>query len=321
MQDALRLSVRAHFRAAAAQYGLSADAVDVTYVLNWGGFVNYSYHISDGQRSYHLKLAVTEDARAALQRWYTLRAHLADYHAPNIVDWIDLDGAAGPLFDVVPGSVPTLAGEVLDALVPTLGALFTDDVLARALARDDATTATARDAYLDSFHRRFTEDLRAVAATPPPFVSEDVLQWMQREVRRLHDAVAEASSFDEPLRSAVHGDLWLNNIHWVNPHEWYLLDWDDVAIGDPAADIAALTGPSAQDLRPLKMIRRAQAALSAAEQARLPLLGRATLLDWVIDPLADWLDAPASRAHTAVVRIEKERVHWQALARYRVLYG
>ena len=175
----------------------------------------------------------------------------------------------------------------------------------------------ARESYLASFHERFTEDLRGIAASPPPFVGPSLVQWMHDESDRLRRAIESHEAFDEPLDTPVHGDLWLNNIHWVDAGEWYVLDWDDLRIGDPAADVAALLGPSATDLRPLKLVEHAIPALTPAQRARLPLLGRATLLDWVIDPLSDWIDAHAAPQHLEEVRAQKERTHREALACYR----
>lgn len=317
--ESLQRLARDHFRAHAGQYALARDEVEARYVLNWGGFVNYSYRIADGRRAYHLKLALGGDAQASLRRWYEVRHLLAPYHTPRIVDWVELGDAAGMLFEVVPGTVPTLTTEVVDALVPALSALFADQALAAALAGPHAVTA--RDAFMDSFHERFTEDLRGIGEAPPPFVDAALLAWMHDEVARLRTDVGACSAFDERLVTPVHGDLWLNNIHWVDRNEWYLLDWDDVRIGDSAADVAALLGPASHDLRPLKLVERVQGALTPSQRARLPLLGRATLLDWVIDPLSDWVEAEASPEHAETVRAEKERVHREALGVYRGLYG
>jgi hypothetical protein len=91
-------------------------------------------------------------------------------------------------------------------------------------------------------------------------------------------------------------------------------------IGDPAADLAALLGPTAEDPRPLKMLERADDVLTSSERERLPYLGRATVLDWVIDPLSDWRDAGTAPEHQYVVRTEKQRIHERALACYKELY-
>jgi hypothetical protein len=91
-------------------------------------------------------------------------------------------------------------------------------------------------------------------------------------------------------------------------------------IGDPAADLATLLGPTADDPRPLKALELADKVLTSAERERLTYLGRATLLDWVIDPLSDWIDAGTAPEHQHAVRDEKERIHKRALACYREMY-
>jgi hypothetical protein len=53
----LNTAVTAWFVAHAEEYGLRAGAVEAQYILNWGGFVNASFTISDGHTTYHLKLA------------------------------------------------------------------------------------------------------------------------------------------------------------------------------------------------------------------------------------------------------------------------
>jgi hypothetical protein len=98
------------------------------------------------------------------------------------------------------------------------------------------------------------------------------------------------------------------------------VDWDDMRIGDPAADLATLLGPTADDARPLRMLEQVEGTLTPAERERLSLLGRATLLDWVIDPLSDWIDAHTAPTHRRVVRAEKRRIHESALACYTRLY-
>lgn len=152
-----------------------------------------------------------------------------------------------------------------------------------------------------------------MVCTPPPNVSSDLLQWLEGEVDRLAGQVRAGAAFGEELRSPVHGDLWLNKVLWVDRN----LDWDDLRIGDPAAEVASLLGPSAGDLRPLQGVERAAGLLTAGQRARPPLLGQATLLDWVIDPLSDWIEADAAPAHAAEVRFDKQRVHQAALGLYR----
>jgi Ser/Thr protein kinase RdoA (MazF antagonist) len=75
-------------------------------------------------------------------------------------------------------------------------------------------------------------------------LNADTLRTRVEEHFREHARVygLDPPAFAEPLRSPVHADLWLNNIQWAGRESWHLLDWDDVRIGDPAADLATLLG-------------------------------------------------------------------------------
>jgi hypothetical protein len=317
--DILRVRVGDHFRDHGSDYGLDPATLSVEYVLNWGGFVNYSYRLRDARRSYHLKLATSPDYLAGLRRWRALSPLLEPYHAPAIVDWIDLGTAAGLLFEFVSGDRPALNDQVLAELLPVLNALNADEALAAALQPTGVITGV--DVYMTSFHERFTEDLKGIREAPPPFIPEALLRLLEEEVEYLAVAIAAAPAFAEPLKSPVHADLWLNNILWLRRDSWHLLDWDDVRIGDPAVDVATLLGPTAEDLTPLKMIDRVEHALAPSTRERLPLLGRVTLLDWVIDPVSDWIDAEKAPGLEDLVRPEKERVHRAALRAYEQRYG
>ncbi|MGH7443382.1 MAG: aminoglycoside phosphotransferase family protein, partial [Longimicrobiales bacterium] len=290
----------------------------VDYVLNQGGFVNYSYRIGDARSAYHLKLSTSVEGRESLARWKALSSLLEPHHAPRILEWIDLGPAAGLLFPHVAGGTPVLGEKIIDAILPVLSRLGADRDLAARL--NPMPALTANDAYLSTFHDRFTEDLNSIREAQPPFVDTGLVEWLEAEVEALADIARATPAFAEPLSGAVHGDLWLNNILWVSSSDWHLVDWDDVRIGDPAADLASFLGPSAHDLRPLKLRDRVVDALSASERERLQLLGRATLLDWVIDPVADWIDAVTAPAQQREVRAEKARIHLLALGLYRQLY-
>lgn len=313
--DRLRGLVSDYFARHAAAVGLDPNTVEVEYVLNWGGFVNHSYRIRDARRAYHLKLSSSAEDQAALRRWMTLSPLLERYHAPPILQWIDLGAAAGPLFPSLAGEPPTLTETVVAEVIAVLRDLNGDRRLADALRASH--TANAHVAYQTTFHHRFVADLQHIRASRPSFVGADLVRWLDGEVAALLQHVASSPAFDETLTKPVHGDLWLNNILWVDTTEWYLVDWDDLRIGDPAADLATLLGPTAQDPRPLKMLECAEGLLTSTERDRLPLLGRATLLDWVIDPLSDWIDAGVAPEHEDAVRSEKERIHKRALACYQ----
>ena len=317
--DRLRATIEQHFRDNAASYELHASALRVTYVLNRGGFVNHSFRVGDGRRQLHVKLATSADARQSLRRWHELDEVLRTYRAPPVLGWLDVSGASGLIFPVVAGTTPALTRAVLHAVCPLLQQLWNDAALTEALPARSGATA-AHD-YLDTYHARFTEDLRFVRGARPAFVTQDTLDYLEEQAIQLAAHVQDAAAFQELLHSPVHGDLWLDNILWRDATSWHLLDWDEVRIGDPAMDVAMLTGPSNDDGTPLKLADATVDLLPRAARARLPLLGQASLLDWAIDPLADWIDADAAPDHTAEVRREKEAVHRQALGLYQERYG
>ncbi|HEX9871356.1 MAG TPA: phosphotransferase, partial [Candidatus Tectomicrobia bacterium] len=120
----------------------------------------------------------------------------------------------------------------------------------------------------------------------------------------------------------VHGDLWLNNTLVDSAGRWYLLDWDGLSLGDPVADWAMLFGPSRERPQPAtEGVVLSHTILSPAERQRLSVYARASLLDWVIDPLADWVQAGSEPEHGAQVRMANERTHDGAWQLYQSLHG
>lgn len=311
-------AARRSFRSRAADFGLDGTRIDVRYVLNWGGFVNTSLRVWDGRAGLHVKLSTSDGGQAALRRWHELDSMLRPHRAPPILDWIDVGGAAGLVFPLLEGSTPSSSPEVIASVLDQVQSLWADAQLAERLG--GGTAVTAADCYLGTYHDRFCADLAAVDRERPRFLAEDDLRYLREEVARLEGRVRESSTFLEEVTSPTHGDLWLNNVLWHGSRSWWLLDWDDVQLGDPAMDLAMLTGPASTDLQPLKYLNQTVGVLSGEAQERLKLLGRASLLDWVIDPLADWIEAGAAPVHEAAVRAEKERVHRAALSLYRELY-
>lgn len=319
LADDLRSDVHDFFLSQARGFGLDPDSLDVTYVLNWGGFANYSFRVRDARSEFHLKLAGTKPAKAALRRWYDLDRLLQRYQAPRVLDRIEIGEFSGLLFPVVSGSTPRLTDEVLAAVLNRLRRLWRDNEIASCLRREPLRTAAGF--YLDTYHDRFTEDLRSIEVHLPPFITRRDVEFMREEAAGLAARVASHAAFQEELTSPVHGDLWMNNILWDSVKSWHIVDWDDLQIGDPAMDLAMLTGPTSVDLAPLKRVDELRGVVSADVIERLDILGQAALLDWVIDPLADWMDAGLAPGVEGVVRQEKERVHTCALELYRALYG
>lgn len=318
MED-LTGAARRFFVSHAAAFGLDASRIEVRYVLNQGGFVNTSLQVGDGRGALHVKLATTAEGQAALRRWHRLDVPLRRHRAPPILGWIDVGMAAGLVFPLLEGVVPAPSAEVTRVLLDQLQGLWRDEALAEQLG--EATSLSAADCYRSTYHDRFCADLEGIEGDPPPFVSGADVRWMRDEAASLEREVRDSPAFAETMTTPIHGDLWLNNVLWQDGGSWWLLDWDDLQVGDPALDVATLTGPTADDLRPLKQLDQAEAVLKGLARDRLDMLGRASLLDWVIDPLADWVEAAAAPIDLAAVRAGKERVHRAALALYRARYG
>ena len=311
--------------ARAPALGLAAGSLSVEYVLNWGGFVNHSFRATDGHATRHVKLATEPEMRAGLQRWRAVHDLLEQrYHAPRMLGWIDVPeaGAAGPVFEWVEGTVPDpLSRERLAQILPVVRRLHDDPELAARLAADekDAPRRCA-DVYLQTYNDRFLADLAFIAEHRPPFITLERLAWMRVEAERLRDAVEGrcAAAFDAPADRPTHGDLWCNNFLVTAPGEWLLLDWDGLALGDPALDLAMLLGPAPARIRPADPGDAGR--IPPPMRERLALYARASLLDWIIDPLSDWIDAERLPDIRDRVRAEKERVHREAVREYEERY-
>lgn len=312
-------AARRFFVSCAADFGLDRSRIAVRYVLNRGGFVNTSLRVRDGRRGFHVKLATTAGGRAALRRWHELDEVLRTHRAPPILDWVDVGEAGGLVFPLLDGAAPPPSPEVIASVLDQVRDLWADAELAKRLGGE--SVATAADCYLETYHDRFRADLAAIDAERPPFLPAGDLTYMLEEVADLERRVRESPDFSEEVASPTHGDLWLDNVLWQSSRSWWLLDWDDLQLGDPAIDVAMLAGPTSADLRPLKCRDQSFGALSGGAGERLHVLGRASLLDWVIDPVADWIEATAAPVDRAAVRAEKERVHREAIALYRELYS
>jgi len=325
--DLLRFQalVSAHLAERAAELGLDPARLQVEYVLNWGGFVNRSFRVTDGRTVLHLKLAGEAQYRDGVRRFWELRPRMAQrYRAPEPLAWIAVPETehAGILSRWIDGEAPaSIEGRLGAEVVRTVRALHGDRELAARLPASHPP-ATCADVYLQVYSRRYFADLEFIEGERPPFVSLDTLEWMRGQAQAVDAAVAAAPAFREAADAPTHGDLWLDNLLVTREGEWFLLDWDGLALGDPALDWGMLFGPTRADLR-TAMDRALPPAIAAdaAVRERLALYARASLLDWIIDPLSDWIDAGESPEHIVEVRAEKERIHRTALAAYRQRYG
>lgn len=324
--DTLILRITAYFREHAQRYGLDPSTIEVRYILNWGGFVNATFYVRDGQKTYHLKLADDPESQENLLRWQRFHTRLSEqYHAPRMLDWIKIGRTrfAGPLFEYIPGRAADYAvqPEVLDGVLEMLPHLHGDDVLRAGLEALNGPPATCADYFLSVYIDRFDEDLMSIAGDLPPFVSLEMLSWMMGETRELEGLVRDDPAFQETASAPTHGDLWPANVLVTKDGHWFVIDWDDLSLGDPALEYGIVLGPS---WRSGVLTTEQTAALLPSDdlnlRRRFEVCLRALLLDEVIDSLADWVESGFAPDHQAEVRAQKEQVHRQAYLRYRDLY-
>ena len=325
--DTLILRIAAFFREHAGRYSLDPERIEVRYILNWGGFVNATFFVKDGRTTYHLKLADDPESQVSLRRWQHFSERLQQqYHAPRMLDWVKIPRTrfAGPIFEYIPGRAADYSArpEVFSGVLELVAHLHADGDLAAGLEALDGPPSTCADYFISVYIDRFDEDLLSVAGDLPPFVSLDLLSWMMGETRELEGIARDDPAFQLPASSPTHGDLWANNVLVTQDGRWYVIDWDDLALGDPALEYGIILGPQ---WRAGKMTAEEAAALlpsnDPALRRRFEICLRALLLDEVIDSLADWVESNFAPDHQAEVRQVKESVHRSALARYQELYG
>ncbi len=322
--EALRARLANRRPRGAGAVGRRAQGLEVAYVPNWGGFVNASFRVTDRSRAVRVKLAHDPESLGGLRRWREVATLLHERHlAPRMLGWIDVPETPyeGPVFEWIDGAVPAardsrLVADVSDAL----RRLHVDrDLASRLASRDEPRTC--RDGFRDGLRREFVEDLRAVGAARPPFVAAGDLEWMRDEAARIAADVAVERAFDEPAAVPCHGDLWLDNLVRGADGRLAILDWDGLALGDPALDWALFLGPSRADLRPARASDLpADLATDGTFRARFDLYARASLFDWALDGLADWIEAGVLGDGAEEVRRAKERVSLAAMAAYRAAY-
>ncbi len=294
-------------------------------ILNYGGFVNRSFEVSDGARRYHVKLSSDPYSVSCLRRWSRLAGPLSkQYRAPALRGWLDVPDTpfSGPVFDWIEGAAPeAVDGASRNAVVEAVGRMHADAWLAEAMRELGDEVRSCARAYADTYHERFVEDLRIVRAEPPAFVRPELLDWMDEQVDRLERAVNASVAFAGPAAVASHRDLWLDNLMVTAEGDVFILDWDEMGLGDEMMDWAMLFGPSRARVRAAHEQDLPEIAFSPEQRERWALYARASILDWIIDPLADWVDAAREQEHGPAVRASNRRVFEEALRCYADLYG
>jgi hypothetical protein len=314
----LEQRVSNYFRAESGRFGLAPETLKAERILNWGGFGGYSYTVGDGDRTIHVKLT-TEPAD--LRRWLAIHDDLErDYHAPRVLAWVDIPGAplGSLVFEHIDGASWDIAAhpELIANLRDLLGRLHADRRLADRIGDGPRSYRECWDLrYCDQFE----QDLIAVRARRPESITDARVAWMEQESRKVLAMAADHEAFAGLTRAPCHWDLWPNNIMVDRTGRWWVLDWDSLAAGDEAEDLATLLWPfvHARDSDWRDVFGGEGEGPFAA---RMDLHLRAITLDYVIDVLADWAecDVPEWREH---VRQIKEEEHHRFLDWYRSRWG
>jgi thiamine kinase-like enzyme len=313
----LQYHVATYFRSQAERFHLDAGSLTARRVLNWGGFASHSYHVGDGERSVHLKLTTDQ---AGMRRWLAVHDRLERvYRAPKVLAWVDLSGTnyGGLVFEHIEGQTwdtathPGLFREVRDLLAR----LHKD----RQLAAQIGGARSYRHCWTVRYREQFEEDLKAVRASRPESVTEARLSWMEREAREVLALADGNPAYDGTTNSPCHWDLWPNNVLLDADGRWWVLDWDGLAVGDEAEDLATLVWPFVHsqktDWRELL-----GGEPNGPFAARMELHIRAITLDYLIDVLADWADCDITEWQDEVRR-QKEYEHERYLDWYRARWG
>ena len=197
---------------------------------------------------------------------------LAERHAaPPVLDVLPVEGRTALLFPFVDAPVATRGTlhERYDEARSVLAGLHDDAELAALLGAPDDHRATAS---ARSGCERFEADLDIIEG----YVAKDLHAYLTDEVDALGVLIDE---LDGPSGAAVHGDPWHENF-LVAPDRLWLLDWEDLSVGDPVVDDAIL--------RPRRA--RHRPAPLAGHAASHAVARRALMLDAVVDAAADWVE-------------------------------
>jgi thiamine kinase-like enzyme len=314
----LQRHLASYFQSEAARFQLDAGSLKLERVLNWGGLGSHSYRVGDGERSIQVKLATDQ---TEMQRWQAVHDRLEhEYHAPKVLAWVDLPGTryGGLVFEHIDGKTWDTAAhpELLPDLRSLLLRLHCDGRLAQKLGDGPRSY---RDCWEMRYREQFEEDLKTVRASRPESITDARLSWMEQEARAVLALAVGNDAFEGTSLSPCHWDLWPDNVLVEGTGRWWVLDWDSLAVGDEAEDLATLAWPFvfSQGKTWRELIGEQG---NRRFGARMDLHLRAISLDYLIDVLADWAecDVPEWREE---VQKRKETEHQQYYDWYRSRWG
>ena len=275
----------------ALEAALGPDA-HVEHRFNHTGTDKLSFAVHVGGRALWVKVAASEDADWPLTMWSRVAQLLAERHAaPPLLDTLAVDGRTALVFPFIDVPVATRGTlhERFEQARSVLTGLHGDAVLADLLGPPTTTAECMREVWLE----RFVADLDIIEG----YVAKDLHAYLTDEVEAFGILVDE---LDEPVHAAVHGDPWHEN--WlVAPDRLWLLDWEDLSVGDPVVDDAVLRHDA------LGTDRQHWPHTQAHAVAR-----RALLLDAAVDAAADWVENT-----DPVVRALKQSAYLAGVEAYR----
>jgi fructosamine-3-kinase len=287
------MSVRRVRDALAAALGPEAQ---VEHHADHAGVGKLSFAVRLGERQLWAKVAAHADEEVSLATWAEVAGLLADRHgAPEVVDVLSVEGHTALLFpyvDALPATRATLH-ERHDEAAELLAGLHADRELAERLGEPTTTARCFREVWLE----RFESDLDVIEG----YVAKDLHAYLADQVDLLGSLV---DGLDDEVHSAVHGDPWHENV-LLAPDRMWLLDWEDLTIGDPVLDDAILrhdalgTDPRLWPDTPADAVAR-----------------RALMLDAVVDTAADWIENT-----DPLVRRQKEATYLAELESYRSAFS
>ena len=288
------MSVRRVGDALAAVLGPGAH---VAHRPNHTGVGKLSFAVRVGGRALWAKVAADAGEDESLATWARVAGILAERHAaPPVLDVLSVDGRTALLFPHLdaPQATRGTLHERYDEASELLAGLHSDTELAELLGGSTTTADCFRGIWL----QRFEADLDIIEG----YVGKDLHAYLADEVDGLGVLVDQ---LDVPAHAPVHGDPWHENF-LVVPDRLWLLDWEDLSVGDPALDDAILrhdalgSDPHHWPGEPVHAVAR-----------------RALMLDAVVDVAADWVEAELLTGGDPLVRRRKEAAYLAGLEAYR----
>ncbi len=267
-----------------------------THRHNHTGTDKLSFAVLAGGRRLWAKVAADDEEDAGLRTWASVAGYLSDRHgAPPVLEVLEVGGRTGLLFPFLGDAVAnrTTLRDRYAEVQAVLDGLHADRDLVERLGGPRTSTAVFRDVWVS----RFEADLDIIAG----HVAPEVREYLTSEVHVLSGLV---DSLDQEVHAAMHGDPWHENV-LLGPDRVWLLDWEELSVGDPVIDDAILL-----------MDARGANSADWPAGARHDVARRALMLDAAVDGAADWVENS-----DPVIRATKRKAYLEGLAGYRAYAG